>query len=277
MKTDAILKADVLDIIFENRNKSYGAYALRKFYNNRLYKALGAMFGFVILLSSFTLFKGKAKFSGNPITDSGFVVKQVTMDIKRPEPPKLPVAAVNATPEKPVSAVQFTTNMHITKDPLAATIKDITDDVVIGVRDIAIQSGGEGPKVIPFNVGGGGGKDTGAVAVPVKPIDKITPLDFAEIMPSYPGGMEELRKFLQKNLQNPEDIEEGGTVSVKIKFVVGYDGSLKSFETVEDGGRAFNNEVIRVLKKMKPWNPGKTKGENVSVYYTIPVKFTTTQ
>jgi periplasmic protein TonB len=277
MKADAILKADVLDIIFENRNKSYGAYALRKFYNNRLYKALGVMLGFVILLSSFTLFKGKSKFTGIPITDSGFVVKQVTMDIKKPEPPKIQAQTVSATPQKPVPTVQFTNNIKITKDPITTTIKDLSDDLVIGVRDIDIPSGGEGPKVIPFNVGGGGGKDTGTILVPVKPIDKITPSDFAEEMPTYPGGMAALRKFLEKNLQNPEDIEEGQTVGVKIKFVVGYDGTLKSFETVEDGGTAFNNEVIRVLKKMKPWNPGKTKGENVSVYYTIPVKFTTSE
>jgi periplasmic protein TonB len=277
MKTDAILKADVLDIIFENRNKSYGAYTLRKFYNNRLYKALGAMFGFVILLSSFTLFKVKTKIIGGVIIDSGFVVKQVSMDNKKPEPPKIQIPPVSATPQKAVSSVQFTNNIKITKDPVTTTIKDIGDDVAIDNRDFDAPSGGEGPKVIPFNVGGGGGKDTVAVAVPVKPIDKITPSDVAEVMPTYPGGMEELRKFLQKNLQNPEDIEEGGMVSVKIKFVVGYDGTLKSFETVEDGGKAFNNEVIRVLKKMKPWNPGKTRGENVSVYYTIPVKFTTSQ
>ena len=44
MKADAILNADVLDIIFDNRNKTYGAYSLRKFYNNRLYKALGLTF-----------------------------------------------------------------------------------------------------------------------------------------------------------------------------------------------------------------------------------------
>jgi periplasmic protein TonB len=278
MKTDAILKADVLDIIFENRNKSYGAYTLRKFYNNRLYKALGAMFGFVILLSSFTLFKGKAKITGGVIIDSGFVVKQVSIDNKKPEPPKIQIPPVSATPQKAVSSVQFTNNIKITKDPVTTTIKDIGDDVAIDNRDFDAPSGGEGPKVIPFNVGGGGGgKDTGAIAVPVKPIDKITPNNFAEVMPTYPGGMEALRNFLQKNLQNPEDIEEGQTVSVKIKFVVGYDGTLKSFETVEDGGSAFNNEVIRVLKKMKPWNPGKTRGENVSVYYTIPVKFITSQ
>jgi protein TonB len=42
---------------------------------------------------------------------------------------------------------------------------------------------------------------------------------------------------------------------------------------MEDGGYVFNNEVIRVLKKMREWIPGKSNGQNVSVYYTIPVKF----
>lgn len=92
-------------------------------------------------------------------------------------------------------------------------------------------------------------------------------------MPAFPGGEAALIKFLQKNLQNPEALEEGEMVSVKIRFIVGYDGILKGFETVQDGGAAFNNEVIRVLKKMPSWIPGKTDGENVSVYYTIPVKF----
>ncbi len=274
MKADAILKADVLDIIFENRNKSYGAYALRKFYNNRLYKALGAMFGFVILLSSFTLLKGKSKFMGGVIIDSGFVVKQVSIDNKKPEPPKVNIPPVSATPRKSVSTNAFT-HFTITDNPKAPPIKTLDPNAVIGITDIKVPNGTGSPIPIQMHVSSGGEKDTGAAIIPVKPIDKITPTDFAEVMPSYPGGMEELRKFLQKNLQNPEDIEEGQTVAVKIKFVVGYDGSLKSFETVEDGGAAFNNEVIRVLKKMKPWNAGKTKGENVSVYYTIPVKFTT--
>jgi periplasmic protein TonB len=68
-------------------------------------------------------------------------------------------------------------------------------------------------------------------------------------------------------------MEEGETVSVKIRFVVGYDGKLKSFVTAQDGGDEFNTEVIRVLKKMPDWVPGKSNGQNVSVYFTIPVKF----
>jgi protein TonB len=107
----------------------------------------------------------------------------------------------------------------------------------------------------------------------VKKIDVETPLLTAEVMPSYPGGLEALKRFLERNLNNPQDLQEGQMVSVKIRFIVGYDGKLKGFETVEDGGEAFNKEVIRVLKKMKDWIPGKSNGENVSVYYIIPVKF----
>ena len=124
---------------------------------------------------------------------------------------------------------------------------------------------------IPDAPSGGGDE---AVAKPA--VDKITPNNFAEVMPEYPGGMSALKKFLEKYLKNPEDLQEGENVKVKIRFIVGYDGNLKGFETVQDGGTAFNNEVVRVLKKMPQWIPGKTRGENVSVYYTIPVNFIAT-
>jgi periplasmic protein TonB len=272
MKTDAILKADVLDIIFENRNKSYGAYALRKFYNNRLYKALGVMVGFVIILCvlSFTI---KAKKDLLPIEN--LTVTEFSAppkDAKQPEKPKEFKEPIQAAARIPVRSVIFTTPVITTKInvPSVTTLDPSTQ-----ISNVQNLTGTGEPKVLvkPTN----GVDSFSTPEPPKKPIDQVTPTDIAEVMPTYPGGMEALRNFLQKNLQNPEDIEEGQTVAVKIKFVVGYDGTLKSFETVEDGGSAFNNEVIRVLKKMKPWNPGKTRGENVSVYYTIPVKFTTSQ
>jgi periplasmic protein TonB len=271
MKTDAILKADVLDIIFENRNKSYGAYTLRKFYKNRLYKALGAMFGFVITLCALSFItKDKAVLITHEFTSEPGLTAP-PKDPKQPEKPKEFKEPIQAA-AKPVRSINFTIPV-ITSKPNVAVIT--TFEPGVQISNVQNLTGSSEPKVLvkPTN-----GLDSFSTPEPpVKPIDKITPSDFAEVMPSYPGGMEALRNFLQKNLQNPEEIEEGGIVSVKIKFVVGYDGTLKSFETVEDGGAAFNNEVIRVLKKMKPWTPGKTKGENVSVYYTIPVKFTTTQ
>ena len=97
--------------------------------------------------------------------------------------------------------------------------------------------------------------------------------DAVDVLPSYPGGMDALIKFLQKHLQTPDEIREGEIVNVRIRFVVGYNGKLQGFVTLLDGGSAYNNEVVRVLKRMPDWVPGKSNGENVSVYYTIPVKF----
>jgi periplasmic protein TonB len=272
MKTDAILKADVLDIIFENRNKSYGAYSLRKFYNNRLYKALGLMGCLVIILSSFTyLIK----------TDKVLITGVYVIEPELAAPPKDPIK-----PEKPITektqpiaasaakktASQIWTVPVITNNPKTKPIEALVEGSAIDTEDR--KGNGETPKVVIPNLPKG--VDSTAIVGEVKVIDKNKVEEFAEIMPTYPGGMDALRKYLEKNLQNPEEIEEGQTISVKVRFVVGYDGALKNLEIVEDGGAAFNNEVLRVVKKMKDWIPGKTKGENVSVYYTIPIKFTTT-
>jgi periplasmic protein TonB len=273
MKTDAILKADVLDIIFENRNKSYGAYTLRKFYNNRLYKALGAMGALVILLCSFTFIKHSEIIleSYNFTNEPTFV--QPPKDPITPEKPKVKIDVAITPKDKTVVASQIFTQVHITAHDVPTTIKTLDDDVAFGDRDIKLPAGGSISKVSLPTIGGGG---IDSVKMPAKPaVDILTPTETAEIMPTYPGGMDALRKYLERNLQNPEEIEEGQTVSVRVRFVVGYDGALKNLQIVEDGGTAFNNEVLRVVKKMKAWNPGKTKGENVSVYYTIPIKFTT--
>ncbi len=266
MTTEKILHADVLDIIFENRNKSYGAYSLRKFYNNRLYKALGVTFLLAAMLCMFSFLK-KEKKDIPPLQVGGYVSMaappiEKPKDILQPQKP--------ATVQPKINTQKVASNILITKDPVVAPINSLRDDVQNGSEDIKGKPGipiVAAPQNLPV------GEPVIAPVIKVI-IDKITPNNTAEIMPSYPGGMEALRKFLQRNLVNPQEMEEGQTVTVKIKFIVGYDGVLKGFETVEDGGTLFNNEVIRVLKKMPQWIPGKTKGENVSVYNMIPVKFT---
>ncbi len=272
MKTDAILKADVLDIIFENRNKSYGAYSLRKFYNNRLYKALGLMGCLVILLCSFTFF---AKADKILITGEYTVCPILVAPPKdkiKPEKPKIePTKQLQATAAKKASSQNWSAPV-ITNKIFTKPIEELADGKLIDLEDR--KGDNEIPKVVipnlPKRV------DTVASEGTKKAIDKNKIEDFAEVMPTYPGGMDALRKYLEKNLTNPEEMEEGQMVSVRVKFVVGYDGILKNLEIIEDGGTAYNNEVLRVVKKMKPWIPGKSKGENVSVYYTIPIKFMAT-
>ncbi|MEJ7611996.1 MAG: hypothetical protein WKF88_12540 [Ferruginibacter sp.] len=270
MNGETILQSDILDIIFENRNKSYGAYTLRKFYHNRLYKAIALVCALVLLIVALNFLQKEVKTLTGIIVDTDTELKTPQKDPlpekpKAPKPPKLPKPAATAGgPQRSLA------NVQVTVDHLA----DKRDSLLFGNETIA---GKKGPLITgdPFPV------TTAYIAtasIPVVPAvtlpDQHTATDFAEVMPAYPGGREALRKFLERNLKTPQDAAEGETVSVKMKFVVGYDGVLKSFETIEDGGTAYNNEVIRVLQKMPKWLPGRSKGMNVSVFYTIPVKFT---
>jgi protein TonB len=268
MKAAFILKADLLDIIFENRNKDYGAYPLRKYYHERLYKALGITFLFISLLSLYVFIDKPTIELTNP-----FVITDITKSHLKPVEKKItPVVQKpkQVIPLKPLNSQIFTSVIKIVDSTMESTkpAKNLDSAAISNVNNIGTSNGNA---IVKSEIRG--------ETIPVvnneilKLIDKTKPLLSAEIMPSYPGGLDALMKFLKKNIQDPHEGQYTETISVKIKFIVGYDGVLKGFETVEDGGKDFNNEVIRVLKKMPAWIPGKTAGESVSVYYTIPVKF----
>jgi periplasmic protein TonB len=271
MKTDNILQADLLDIIFDNKNKNYGAYALRKFYDNRLYKALAISLSIGAIFCCFAFLNKPSTIKMGWIVKDETTLKQIEhkqeKKIGKPVEIKKPRAASNAAKNLATQAHVIPT---ITKTPIDfSPIKDLKDNVPFDVKDNI----GDRDVVQKVNDLVGIKKDTGNAKSNIVIIDKNKPLDIADVQPEYPGGMKALREFLQKNLTNPQEMEQGEKVTVKIKFVVGYDGKLKAFETMEDGGELFNNEVIRVLKKMPNWIPGKIGTESVSIYYQIPVSF----
>ncbi len=271
MNKELILKSDVLDIVFENRNKAYGAYDLRKFYGNRLVKSLGLMLCGIVVLSAFTFLPKKKveKPDTGYTTEWGYIPPPKKEEPKKePEKPKEPVkppvkAPTQAFTNKPIIVPNKIEIPKLNAITDSVVISDVTTTGTPGVTPTVKSD----PPLVP-------GNDPATPTVPaVVKVPASTPRDFAEQMPSYPGGMDGLRRFLEKNLQNPRDMEEGEAVSVKVKFVVGYDGKLQGFTIIQDGGEEFNKEVVRVLKKMPEWIPGRSNGENVSVYYTIPVKF----
>jgi protein TonB len=269
MKTELILKSDVLDILFEHRNKDYGAYILRKFYDDRLKKSVGIMVLLVAVFAALAFMPAKKNKKADIIFDT--VVTAIPPAQKKEEIKENKEKPVEK--QQPVSTKKAPSNIVLSDHPNPKdTLQNIVDTDNIGNTNVTAPGGD--PGIIISTPGDGGG--TKAPAEPAAPVVDInTARETAEIMPSYPGGMEALKRFLQRNLTNPRDLEENEIVSVKMKFVVGYDGKLKGFETVQDGGEEFNKEVLRVLKKMPAWVPGKSNGQNVSVYYTIPVKFVT--
>jgi protein TonB len=99
-------------------------------------------------------------------------------------------------------------------------------------------------------------------------------LDFAEVMPTFPGGMNAFMEFLQANLDYPEICKEIGIEGkVYVRFIVHTDGSCSRFEVLKTPHPELGKEAIRVLQKMPKWNPGLQNGQKAIVKMNVPVSF----
>lgn len=267
MKPEMILKADILDILFEDRNKDYGAYELRKQYGNRLLKATALMMVVVLLFIGFNYW-GKSMQNNNysladfVITDS---IKLIDPVQPREDPPKLEeppkkIATIKNVVPRIVPDIEDT-------DPPPPIDELSKEDKAIG----STNQDGDPPTSIqsPPET-----KETGTgPAAPAAPKEEPAVLEKSEIMPEYPGGPEALKRFLLKNLRfDFEDQEPGTRIEIRCRFVVDKEGKVTGAEIVKSAGRSeYDREVTRVITKMPVWKPGIQNGRAVSVYFTLPV------
>lgn len=261
MWSQTILQSDVLDIVFENRNKDYGAYALRKNYANRLFTAL---FYTVIIIVMFCLL-------------SHYSAKSYFKNAVAPFYDSIIVAPVSILPDviKPkIKPAVKAASTHIAQSNGTPVITDKPTDTLVKIAAIdtknlvAIDVVGAPKGTSNTNVDGAGLKDS----VATKPfISSI--LNSADVMPEFPGGAEAFQKFMLRNIKNPDDINEGEKIIIKAKFVVNADGSISGITILQSGRNDLDAEVMRVLNKMPNWKPGIQNGKNVAVYFQLPVSF----
>lgn len=267
MTNSEILKADILDILFEKRNKDYGAYALRRGYNQRLLIATTVALSLIILLVVINTFSNKYSAPVPVIQQHIVELKEVVIaqeKLKQPEKPKLPQKPVQKiATQKFTSVVQIKPDKDVKdKVPDLAKLDDskISGETTAGKKDDGIPKEPEKK----MNTGGGDGDNTTETQSVFNPEEKD---------PEFPGGPDALRKFLASNLQTPGDLEQGERKIVKIRFKVDKDGSVNTFEIITSGGNDYDHEVVRVCKKMPHWVPAIQNGINVPVSYVLPVTF----
>ena len=95
-----------------------------------------------------------------------------------------------------------------------------------------------------------------------------------EEQPMFPGGMEEMMKFLQQNIKYPIEAQEQGKQGrVIVQFVVNKDGSISNDSVVRSVDPLLDAEALRVVRSMPNWKPGKQRGKEVRVRFTLPVSF----
>ena len=263
MTNKEILQADLLDILFEHRNKLYGAYALRKTYSRRLGLALGVALSIVLLFILMSFINKKGSKNGQRKHEDIIKVTQLVIPQdkpKEPDPPK----------EKPKQQTAQSDFQKIIVVPDEEADREIVENEKLKITDISDKTldGKESDDLAKTKTEPTGDGDT-VVKEPEKKDEPIGPTR----EPGFPGGPAAWLKFLQRSLQAPEDIEPGKRIEVYVRFWVDIDGSVSRTEIIKSGGSVFDKEVLRVLKKMPKWEPALQAGRPIAVAYQQPVIF----
>ena len=257
MKLD-LLNNNWLEIVFEGRNKSYGAYDLRKSITKNTIRAfiIGTVL-FAVLVSIPTLMRMIPDAQEDTTLDTKITAVKM--------PPKKEKPKENLPPPPPpppkVDQVKFV-------KPVVAKADEVVEEIVV-IKDLKDKNIGKetikGDPDAELTVEPVG---TGVAAV-VEEDNTVYNVAGIEVKPDFPGGLEKFYAFVGKNYQAPD--EEGLKGKVYVTFVVEKDGSLTDIKVVRDIGYGTGKEAIRVLNKCPKWTPGEQNGKKVRCTFSLPI------
>lgn len=269
-----LIQNEWVDLIFEGRNKSYGAYKLRKSTGRRNVVAI-----IVVLILSVLGFAGMA--IKNIVDENARKVAiQQTVELsalnKPKEKPKVKQKKIEIEPEKVVervkSSVKFTAPVikkdeEVKPEDEMKTQDELMDSkTAIGSFDVKGNDDANG-EVLKA-------KEVIAQPEPPKHEEENKVFDVVEQMPSFPGGPAALMNYLNSNIHYPVVAQENGVQGrVVISFVVEKDGSITDVKVAKSVDPSLDKEAVRVIKGMPKWTPGKQNGSAVRVKYNFPVIF----
>jgi len=271
MDSNKILSADILDIIFEGRNKEYGAYQLRKTYNKRLLVSLGVMAGILVFIflayvASSAIGSDKDK---NKLVVQDVQLQEVKQEEKKeppppPPPPKPPPPQVEITKFTPPKIVK---DEEVKEDEKPPEVEKL-EETKIGTIN---QEGEKDQGIVAPPVSDEG---KGVIEAPKKDeTDYDKTFTKVEIESEYPGGASAWQRYLNKSLRYPQDAidnEIQGTVIVQ--FIVDKAGIVSDVEAVA-GPNELREEAVRVIKKSGQWTPAVQNGRQVKSYKKQPIVF----
>ena len=240
------------ELVFEGKNHDFGAYEMRRDSAARHNKAMlivTILAIVVILLPSIIRFVAPKKEAEEKMTEVTTLSKLPPAEVKQEEFTAPVIKKDEEVPEEE----EMKTQEEVTQSKVAISIADVKGNDEIHGQDIA---------------------DLREVAQE-KPKEEVEEIFMAaEQMPQFPGGPAALQEFLAKNLRYPPIAAENGiSGTVVVRFAVWKDGSIRNIEVLSPVDRSLDEEAVRVIKSMPNWIPGKQNGNNVSVYFTAPVRF----
>ena len=261
------------DLIFEGKNKDFGAYKLRQGSESRHNKAFFyVLIGLVaVCLLIFGYMKYEAYKTQKAEEEAKAKLEQqqkLAQMEKEEEVEQIEIEEVK--PEAPQLATQLMTELLLTDTPKEDNEIKANEDIQKdnSVMSTFTQAGSDDINLIKEH------KEEVVQEKPREEKKKEEVFTHVEQMPKFPGGDAELYKFISNNLNYPAmAIENNVQGRVVVQFVVTKDGSIGNVKVVRSVDRDLDNEAIRVCKKLPKFIPGKQNGQPVNVWYTLPVTF----
>lgn len=243
------------DIVFELRNKEYGAYKIRKRYHRNL--LIGMIIGVLVIATAVIapyinakVLENKQKKAERQVQLQMENLDQPQETVAPPPPPPPPpaetVAQVRYVPPVIVDSIKPEENKQfMTADQASVEVKNTEVTVQETVQEEVKEE--EAPTEVFVVV---------------------------EEMPSFPGGDKALMDYINSNINYPEIAKENNIQGrVILRFCVTYKGSVDQVTVLKPVDPALDNEAIRVIKSLPAWKPGKQGGKPVNVWYSVPVTF----
>jgi protein TonB len=256
MKTE-ITRSTWEDVVFESRNKEYGAYTLRKSYNENVSKA-SIM---ALLIAAFVF--GAIQ-----------VASLLRMEIKI-IPPGCKPFELRSLPtiisDQPKQKIVPRNDQHTNNDLPVRVVKHDVLDLPPAKPVVNTSVGNEiGTDIVPV-----GGIDRGNVPETTSEIRKpIEIFTIAEVMPEYEGGLTAMSRFISKTIHYPSPARAMGQEgTVFVRFVVNDQGQVADVEVIKGVSAVLDREAVRVVAMMNKWKPGMQHNLPVNVRMVLPIKF----
>ena len=255
------------DLIFEGRNKEYGAYKMRARAPRRL--TFSVILVVVIALVGFSI----PKLITMVTPEKKEVMTEVTTlsQLEEPEVKQEEVQKVQPVAPPPpalkssikVTAPVIKKDEEVADEDEMKSQEELTESkVTISIADVKGTDEEGGVDIADLKQ-----------VVTEAPVEEEV-FDMVEQAPQFPGGPAELMAYLSKNIRYPVIAQENGISGrVICQFVVGSDGSVRDIKVMRGVDPSLDKEAVRVIQSMPKWIPGRQNGKAVSVRYTLPVTF----
>ena len=255
------------DVVFENRNKKYGAYVIRRDYNKRMLLILFGLLGSVgVACAAMVAFRVNpvAEATAVPLIDES---ETIIMDFSKEKDDPIIETKTTAAPPATIDIAKFIP-LTVVDHPVIEPKLPVDPEGEVGTKDVKGEGGF--PKG-PEGVEGGTGDGETKIEIPV-----AGPVKFPDISASYIGGRDKMNAYLSRNLVYPEGPKDLGIeAKIHIQFVVKKDGSISNIKILRGDKECYEcaEEAARVIRKMQKWNPGSVNGEPVDSYFQMPINF----